>query len=142
MLPHVTDHNVYFSSTNHSLLNFIKKYTYSTFHTISTEKSLWNQWMEPNTPLVDTYTILWSPELEKRRPGLLTIGDPVCSLDITPDGIITRIYTHPNARFMRIATYLLKYISFYPNLRVELPLDQGIIYFFTSNGIDISPTIE
>ena len=121
MLPHVEHHTVYFSSTNYSIINFIK--TITGINWVSTEKSTWNYFMEPQLEIMDTYTILWSEELEKRRPNVFNMDTPVCKIDITPDGLIKQIYTHPSARHMGLATYLLFHVHSYPHVHVELSLD-------------------
>lgn len=137
MLPHVKHHTVYFSSTNYSIINFIK--TITGINWVSTDKSIWNYFMDPQLEIMDTYTILWSDELEKRRPDIISIDTPVCKIDITPDGLIKGIYTHPSARHMGLATYLLFHVHSYPHVHVELPLDSEWITFFTRCNIPIMP---
>jgi hypothetical protein len=140
MLPHVDHHTVHFSSTNYSIVNFIK--TITGINWVTTEQSVWNYFMEPQLEIMDTYTILWSDELEKRKPGELNLDTPVCQIYIKPDGCIKRVYTHPSARHMGLATYLLCHVNSYPHVHVELPLDSEWITFFTRCNIPIMPYNE
>ena len=58
MLPNVTNHTIYFSSTNYSIINMIKMYTFP-FQWVSEETGFFNQFFKNEKPL-DTLTIKWS----------------------------------------------------------------------------------
>jgi hypothetical protein len=86
----------------------------------------------------NTYTLLWSIQLNKLNPLYYNDGDEIVTMDITADGEIIYLFSNEDVRGMGLATYLVRHVAkSYSTIHVRLPRDSKLIPFFSSCNVSI-----
>jgi hypothetical protein len=135
-IPYLS-HDISFESTNISILNTLKMFV--EISDSSTTQSVWNSFFQPDDPIIDTYTLHWTHDLDEIIETDINIGEPVCEIDICANnGEIQKLYTEPKVRNMGLARHLLCYVyNKYPHLSVRLE-NTTHQHLFESCGVKVS----
>jgi hypothetical protein len=130
-------HEVYFTTNN---LTFNNIYAWLGFKTSpSTEASLLNSYIMPSIPLLDTYTLYWTDELESQYSFGIPNNFIICELTCNTQGKIISLYTYEQVKGMGIGTYMLQYVKTkYESLSVSLPpMYQSLSNWFSKQGVKL-----
>jgi hypothetical protein len=131
-------HEVYFTTNN---LTFNNIYAFLGFNTRpSTEPSLFNSYIMPSIPLLDTYQLYWTDELESQYSFGIPNNFIICELTCNTQGKIISLYTEEQVRGMGIGTYMLQHVKTkYQSLSASLPpMYQSLSNWFSRQGVTLS----